>query len=540
MRIPRKWNRFLAGGLTFLFVLSGSVLLADRKKDRKREKSLRTETSDRYLKKWMKQDVGYIISAEEKEAFKRLTTDDERYQFIEQFWLRRDPTPDTPDNEAKLEHYRRIAFANERFASGRPGWETDRGRIYITFGPPDEIERHSAGGTYDRPPEEGGGQTITFPFEVWRYRYIEGRALGEEVRIEFVDPSFSGEYRLALRSKDKDAIYYTPQIGLTTAEMAGMAYKEDRDIMGGTGYGMGGNLRPYQQFDRLRQHAALTRAPKVRFKDLETVINTKLSFNLLPFRFTTDFFKITEDMVLTPITIRLRHQDLTFQNQDGVERARVNIFGRISTITGRVVEVFEDVISQDVPASLMKEALERDSLYQKSLNLRSGRYKLELVLKDIHSGNIGTQYYGMVIPHFPDDSLASSSIILADTIQPLPPKQMGSGMFVIGTNKVHPNVEDRFDRKETMGIYFQVYNLTVDNKTHKPSASVQFVLKKGDKEITRLTKTEEELAGAAQQMTLEQHLALSALDPGSYQLVVNVTDNLANRSLSKAAKFEVR
>ena len=208
MRIPRKCNRFLAGGMAFLFVLSGSVLLADRKKDRGREKSLRTETSDRYLKKWMKQDVAYIISAEEKEAFKRLTTDDERYQFIEQFWLRRDPTPDTPDNEAKQEHYRRIAFANERYASGKPGWETDRGRVYITFGPPDQIDSHSSGGTYERPPEEGGGTTVTFPFEVWRYRYIEGRALGEEVRIEFVDPSFSGEYRMALRSKDKDAIYY--------------------------------------------------------------------------------------------------------------------------------------------------------------------------------------------------------------------------------------------------------------------------------------------------------------------------------------------
>ncbi len=225
MRIQLKWNQFLACWLAFFIILSGSLslLMADRKKDRRREKSLRTETLDRYLKKWLKQDVTYIISEEEKEAFKQLTTDDERYQFIEQFWLRRDPTPDTPDNEVREEHYRRIAFTNERFASGKPGWETDRGRVYITFGPPDEIERHSSGGTYDRPPEEGGGTTVTFPFEVWRYRYLEGRALGEEVRIEFVDPSFTGEYRMALRASEKDAIYYTPQIGLTTAEMMGLA-----------------------------------------------------------------------------------------------------------------------------------------------------------------------------------------------------------------------------------------------------------------------------------------------------------------------------
>ncbi len=245
-------------------------------------------------------------------------------------------------------------------------------------------------------------------------------------------------------------------------------------------------------------------------------------------------------MVLTPITIRLHHRDLTFKNENGVQRARVNVFGRVSTITGRVVDVFEDVISQDVPEALLKQALERDSLYQKSLPLRSGRYKLELVLKDLHSGHMGTQYFGLVIPRFPDDSLASSSIILADTIEALPLDQVASGMFVIGTNKIHPNVEDRFDRKETMGIYFQVYNLTLDDQSRKPSASVQYVLMKEDREITRLTKSHQDLAGAAQQMTLEQHLALSALDPGSYQLVVNVTDNLSKRSLSQVAKFEVR
>src|ERR1700753_2292688 len=131
--------------------------LTDKQKKAK-EKQLKKELETPY-KKWLNEDVAYIITDEESAAFKKLQTDEEREQFIEQFWLRRDPTPDTVENEFKEEHYRRIAYANEHYASGTPGGKTDRGRIYITFAPPDEIEGHPSGGTYERPPEEGGGTT---------------------------------------------------------------------------------------------------------------------------------------------------------------------------------------------------------------------------------------------------------------------------------------------------------------------------------------------------------------------------------------------
>src|SRR5579862_4999244 len=118
-------------------------------------------------KDWLEKEVPYIITDAEREAFLSLATNEDRESFIEQFWLRRDPTPDTPENEFKEEHYRRIAFANEHYASGVPGWKTDRGRIYIIWGKPDSIEAHPSGGFYDRTPNEGGGETSTFPFEIW-------------------------------------------------------------------------------------------------------------------------------------------------------------------------------------------------------------------------------------------------------------------------------------------------------------------------------------------------------------------------------------
>ncbi|MSO21846.1 MAG: GWxTD domain-containing protein [Acidobacteria bacterium] len=543
MKHASKFQQFLGSGLALLLVFGTLPVSADKKKDKDREKSLRQETSDQFLRKWLEQDVGYIITDEEKAAFKRLTTDDERYQFIEQFWLRRDPSPDTIENETRDEHYRRIAYANERFASGKPGWKTDRGRIYITWGPPDQIESHPSGGSYLRPYEEGGGTTSTFPFETWRYRYLEGHDLGNEVIIEFVDPTMSGEYRITMDPSEKDALLYTPNAGLTDMEAMGMASKADRfnNSNGAqTGGSMGGHGLRNNQFERLRQYVALQRPPQIKFKDLETVVNTKLSYNLMPFDYRTDFIKITEDTVLTPITIQLQNKDMTFQNKNGVQRASVNIYGRISTITGRVAQVFEDVVIQDVPESLFKQALERRSLYQKALPLRSGLYKLELIVKDLNSGNMGTIYKGFSVPKFEEDKLSTSSIILADNIEKLSLKQVAAGQFIIGGSKVHPNVNVSFSRDKMMGIYFQIYNLAIDEKTHKPSATIEYVLRKGEKEVSRFMEEQEKLTGASQQMTLEKLYPLKDLEPGRYNLVVNVTDNLTKRTISPVAKFEVR
>jgi len=544
MKYPSKFHQFLASFLALILVSSLShLVLADKNKNKDREKSLRQETSDQFLKKWLEQDVVYIITDEEKASFKRLTTDDERYQFIESFWLRRDPSPDTIENETRDEHYRRIAYANERFASGKPGWKTDRGRIYITWGPPDQIESHPSGGSYLRPQEEGGGTTSTFPFETWRYRYLEGQSLGNEVIIEFVDPTMSGEYRMTMDPSEKDALLYVPNAGLTDMEAMGLASKADRfNNTDGTrmGQSLGGRGIRYNQFERLQQYVALQKPPQIKFKDLETVVNTKISYNLMPFDYRTDFIKITEDTVLTPITIQLQNKDMTFQNKEGVQRAAVNIYGRISTITGRVAQVFEDVVIQDVPESLFKQALERRSLYQKAVPLRSGLYKLELIVKDLNSGNMGTIYKGFSVPKFEEDKLSTSSIILADNIEHLSLKQVAAGQFIIGGSKVHPNVNVSFSRDKMMGIYFQVYNLGLDEKTHKPSATIEYVLRKGEKEVSRFMEEQDKLTGASQQMTLEKLYPLKDLEPGRYSLVVNVTDNLTKRTISPVAKFEVR
>jgi len=452
------------------------------KQKKQQKRSLNIELSKTY-KKWLNEDVAYIISDQERAAFKQLSNDEERDNFIEAFWQRRDPTPDTEENEYKEEHYRRIAYANEHFAAGIPGWKTDRGRMYIMYGPADEIDSHPSGGSYERPMEEGGGETSTFPFEDWRYRYIEG--IGQEVIIEFVDSCMCGDYHMTLDRSEKDALKYTPNAGLTLYEQMGMSSKANRFSGGGLeqlGAGPMSSDLQTKEFDRLEQYAKLQAPPPVKFKDLEEIVNTKLVTNLMPFDVRTDFVKVTGDTVLVPITVQMKYRDITFANKDGIQRGTVNIFGRVTTLTGRVVQTFEDPAQIDVPAELLPRMAENSSVYWKAIPLRPGRYKIEIAVKDVNGDRKGLWSRGIMVPEYSDDKLSTSSLIVADVMEPVPTKDVSTGQFVIGLNKVRPRVAPadgkpalfRRTRDQKVNFWMQVYNLGMDEKTHKPSATFEF------------------------------------------------------------------
>jgi GWxTD domain-containing protein len=513
------------------------------KQKKKQEDKLRKELETPY-KKWLNEDVGYIITDEERKAFKRLSTDDERENFIESFWLRRDPTPDTEENEFKEEHYRRIAYANERFASGIPGWKTDRGRIYIVYGPPDEIDDHSSGGTYDRPYEEGGGTTSTFPFIDWTYRYIEG--VGSNVKIEFVDTSMSGEFRMTMDPSEKDALTYVPGAGLTLAEQMGTADKSQRfSRTDGTTLGTGTQPLPasMDEFERLSQFANLQKAPQVKFKDLQAVVSSNIRYNNLPFKARADYIRITDSTILTTVTIEFQRRDLQFQQKDNISKATVNIFGRITSITGKVVNTFEDPVTVEVPSDMLQKALAGASVYQKEIPLAPGMYRLNIVCKDITGGNMTSYPMALNVPHFDDEKLASSSLILADLIEKVPTKSIGTGQFVIGDTKVRPRMTDTFDRDEKLGIYTQFYNFSPDEKTKKPNGSIEYDITKSGTKDSILHYTEEVTAipgASAQQVTVEKLLPLKTLEPGQYTLKMTVTDKTNNQVLTPSANFTVK
>jgi GWxTD domain-containing protein len=511
-------------------------------------KALRQELSKTY-RKWLDEDVRWIITDEEKSAFMQLSNDEERDQFIEAFWQRRDPTPDTEENEFKEEHYRRIAYANEHYAAGIPGWKSDRGRTYIVFGPADEIDSHPSGGSYERPMDEGGGETSTFPFETWRYRYLEG--IGQEVMIEFVDTCMCGDYHMTMDRSEKDALKYTPNAGLTLYEQMGMSSKASRFTNGGIeqlGASPFNNDQQTKQFDRLEQFAKLQAAPAIKFKDLEEVVRHKITVNLMPFDVRADFVKVTSDTVLVPVTIQIKNRDVTFQNKDGVERGTVNIFGRVTTLTGKIVQTFEDTVQVDVPVELLPKTAENASVYWKALPLRisQNRYRLDIVVKDVNGDRTGTWSHAIQIPDFSEDKLSSSTLIIADQMEQVATKNVGTGNFVIGTTKVRPRVAPSdgkpilFKRNQKLNFWMQVYNLSVDEKTHKPSATIEYnVTDANNKAVIHTVESTDTMGNVGDQVTLQKTLSAANLPAGLYKIEIKVNDNLSKQTVDPTATFAV-
>lgn len=500
---------------------------------------------DSQYKKWLDEDVIYIISPEERNAFIHLQTNEEREQFIEAFWQRRNPDPDSPENTFKEEHYRRIAYANEHFASGVPGWKTDRGRIYIAWGPPDELDDHTQGEQYDRPGDQGGGTTTTYAYQTWRYRYAEG--LGENFEMEFVDPTGTGEFHLTMDPTEKDALLNVPGAGLTLPEQLGMADKSarfqntDGTHLAGQGEGVvqGSELN---EFTRLENYAKAFTPPPVKFKDLEADVTSRLVRDQLKYDYAFDFMRITSDTVLVPITVQIPTRQLTFKEANGVDTATLNVFARVTSLSGRVIQTFEDTLVDDQPASLLQQSLGTSQIYQKQVPLTPGLYKLDIVVKDTNSGNVGVVDTRLAVPRFQDDTLSVSSLILSDEIAPVSAKDIGLGQFVIGDLKVRPKLDATFTPADDMGVFVQVYNLKVDDKTHKADASVEYRVTKdkGTDPLLKFDISSDKLPQHGEELTLANRITLGSLAPGKYTLEVTITDNLAKQTINPTTNFTVK
>ncbi len=503
---------------------------------KKREKKLRKELGD-VDKVWLMEEVPDIITEDERRAFLQLGTAEEREQFIEIFWRDRNPDPESPINPVREEHYRRLAYADEHFPSGVSGRKTDRGHIYIIWGPPDEIESHPTGGSFDRPLEQGGGTTSTYPWELWRYRHLEG--IGESIEIEFVDPTGSGEYHITRDPCEKDALAHVPGAGSSLSELLGRTSRADRlSSSSGTTCPTppGGMSASNSEFESLDRYFRVQRPP-ARFKDLEPLVTARIAQSQIHIDYRADFLRVTSGTVLVPITVQVPNRDLSFRSNQGVYSTVLNLYGRISTPGGVVVQTFEDVISRDFPESLFQSSLNLFSIYQKSVPLRSGLYRLDLVIKDTMSGNLGVLNTAVRVPRFEDDKMDASSLILADQIEPVPSQQIGTGQFVLNSYKVRPRLSREFSSKDKLGIFLQLYNLKVDDTSHKTDVSVAYRVMRERHEVWRAVETADHLHQGGEQLTIQRYLPVDSLAPGRYTIEVIAIDLLTNQTVTRAADF---
>ncbi len=513
------------------------------------QKAVRQELKGAY-KTWLNQDVAWIISDEETKAFKTLSNDEERDAFIEQFWLRRNPNPDSPENEFREEHYRRIAYANEHFAAGKPGWKTDRGHIYISFGKPDSIESHPSGGSYQRPMDEGGGETSTFPFETWHYRYLEG--VGENIDLEFVDSCQCGDYHFTIDRSEKDALLHVPGAGQTQWEEMGQAKKADRFKGGLENLGTGplSSSQQAKQFDRIELAAKIFAPPPIKFKDLESFISEHklLSGPVFPFDVRTDFVKVTESTVLVPVTIQIKNRDITFVTKDGVARGVVNVLGKVTTLTHKTVQTFEDTVEVQQPSELLEKSLDRQSVYWKALPLLPGLYRLDIAIKDVNNkDHMGIYGSSLDVPTYHDEKLATSTLILADQMNSVSSREIGSGNFIIGNTFIRPRVSPnpatpvKFLRSQQFNFWMQVYNLGIDQATKSNQATVTYQIIDAATGAVVLEKELEskDLGAHSDQLTVEKSIAISGLQPGKYKVTIKVNDAISKQEIAQSAPFVV-
>ena len=514
------------------------------------QKALRQELKGTY-KTWLNQEVPYIITDEERKAFTSLSNDEERDAFIENFWLRRNPNPDSPENEFREEHYRRIAYANEHFAAGKPGWKTDRGHIYIAYGKPDDIDSHPSGGSYNRTPEEGGGTTTTFPFEIWHYRYLEG--IGENIDIEFVDTCQCGDYHFTIDRSEKDALLNVPGAGLTQYEE--MNHKDKTDRFNGSGIekiggGPEGQQAQGKEFDRIELAAKLFAPPPIKFKDLDAFVSEHklLTGPVFPFDVRTDFVKVTESMDMVPITLQIKNRDITFQTKDGVAKGLVNILMKVTTITGKTVQTQEDTVEVDQPSELLEKTLDRQSVYWKAIPLVPGLYRLDIAIKDVNNpDHIGYYGRGIDVPVYHDEKLGASSLILADEMHAVSSREIGNGSFIIGGEFVRPRVSAnpsvpvKFHRSQDLNFWLQFYNLGIDEATKSNSAVVTFQITDTATGTVLLEKQvdSKELGAHSDELTVEKSLPIGGLPPGKYKVTVKINDAISKQEIAQSAPFVV-
>jgi GWxTD domain-containing protein len=483
-------------------------------------------------------DVAPILTDEERAAWKKLETDEERERFIAIFWGQRDPDPDTEENEYKDEYYERLAYADEHFSSGKPGRMTDRGLIYLKFGKPDEVEPHPAGATYERPSYEGGGSTSTYPFEKWFYRNIKNISSG--IEIEFVDPTGTGEFRMARNPDEKDALIHVPGAGPTLAEMLGVEQRADRIADLGS-FGRANYLRAQDSpFETLIRYFELQRVPPLDRSPFEATITGRplVDENALSFEVQPNYFRQSDNKVLAALTIQTDNRELVFKDIGGLQTARLNIFGQVKSITDQRVGKFEDSVTTSATAAELSELKNRKSAYAKAFILEPGRYRLDVIVRDIESGAAGIQHVSLNVPRYSSDQLSASSLVLAAKLEGTA-GSVAVTPFTIGTTKVIPNLSGEYSRSQPVGIYLQVYNAAIDQTTLRPAVDVEYLLLKDGKELGKQKEDWREINDVGQRLTLTRLIDTRSLSPGEYQIQVRIKDTITGQAISPSAKFTI-
>ena len=517
-----------------LWLAAATLNTAGRAQDRRG----RSEQETRYYQKWLNEDVLYIISPEEQKVFEELTTPREKYHFIEQFWRRRDNDPRTAFNEFKEEHYRRIAYTNERFSSGKRGWKTDRGRVYIIHGPPDETTYHQ-GGSYVTSVPEGGNTITAWPFESWRYRYLPD--IGQNVELEFVDKSGTGEFTLAVNQYEKYNMAHLHGQGRAATDLFGKMLEQGRWDTRRLELRSPGPHVQAKAFDRILDQFEVLRPPQLHFTDLVGAVDTRIHYSEIPFQVSSHWFLVTAGRFLAAVTLSIGHDQLEFQGEGkGHESANVQLYGRAVDLTGKVAYQFEDLLTAVRPSGTTGTGR---MLFQRYVPLTQGRFKLQLIAKDTHSGKLGSAEKLLLLPEVPENVLTLSPVVLADLIRRSEPEEFPPDPFVtMNRLKIYPNVDHVVSRDRALGVYFEIYNSSRDASDEQPDLDLRFRIERRGERVSAPFHTMplESLSVLGDRLICVRAIRVRVLPPDRYVLTVEVRDRISGQEAVAKGRFALR
>ena len=318
---------------------------------------------------WLTEDVTYLITPEDICVFLRLASDAEREQFIESFWLLRAPDAESVENAYKQEHYRRIVFANERFGADVPGWKTDRGRVYILYGPPDKIDSHPINDSSWQA-LDGEVRGAKYSWEEWHYNYLD--FVGENVACDFVDAGGAGNYHLRAVQQDNVALLFLPVHFLGDVRSAGAGLGADEQI---------------------EIYVGVQPTGKVKYKDLEVLVTSHIIRDQLRFNQRIEYAKAT---TVATISVSIPEDQPSVPANEQKSVSGCEIYGRVTNQTGRIVDTFERSVKFVEP----KESHHGSPSQEAMLTLEPGPYDLAIAVKDVPNGRVGLTHTKFEVPRF--------------------------------------------------------------------------------------------------------------------------------------------
>jgi GWxTD domain-containing protein len=451
-------------------------------------------------KQWLEEVVPYIITPREKDVFVNLPTELDRGQFIETFWKKRDPNPQTAENEFKLEYYRRIALANKFFGTGGvPGWRTDRGRLYILLGPPKEIERDLT--------SSGSALTLSQgPKETWQYWDLPNPKFPYNLEFEFVDKFGTGNYVL------------------------GQTLRMDR-----------GQNEPFDassltfQFDYLENLAEAMKNPFENLEKLKGVITTQVTYNLIPFQYGAFSFKGTEKKTLVPLLVAMPYTSLPSKRSGFDYFFSLNLTVNVSNSLGQVVFEASKDLNFKKTATELAGLLDTSFRFQTSLSLEPGDYRVHLLILDNYSGKVGTSHQPVSVPDLSADGPAMSDIVLS-TEDVWPEGRPEGEREDLRSAVSRANTERVFRAGDELSVFFEVYNLSLDEASGLNKLRAEYAFIQAGKTLTRIPAPSIE-PSAQKDCRIRTSFRLKNFQPGDYVLRAAVTDEHSGQSVSREIPF---